>query len=80
MIQKSDNKKCPICNGCDLTLRHEASYIYSYAIDSDKPGLENDEEFRSYQYDGRKQLTSSEYIECNICHTRYPNMFLGNIL
>lgn len=71
---------CPICNGNDLTLKHEASYVYSYKIDSDKPGLKNTEEFLSYEYDKRENTDNHEYIECNRCGTRFPCSFLNGIL
>lgn len=72
--------ECPICSGMDLVLRHEASYIYSYKIDSDAPGLKNSDEFLSYLYDNREQKDSREYIECNSCKAQYPYSFIGNIL
>lgn len=64
--------KCPICNSNDLSLRHEASYVYSYKIDSDKPGTKNTDVFLSYEYDKRENTSSREYIECNQCGTQYP--------
>lgn len=71
---------CPICGSKDLTLRHEASYIYSYIIDTDKPGLKNREEFHSYEYDKREQKDSRDYVECNQCRTQYPHQLLNNVL
>lgn len=72
--------KCPICSSNDLTLKHEASYIYSYKIDSDKPGLKNSDIFLSYEYDKRENTESREYIICNQCGTQYPYNFLNGIL
>ncbi len=72
--------KCPICNGSDLTLKHEASYVYSYKIDSDNPGLRNSEEFLSYQYDKRENTSNREYIECNQCGTQFPSSILYGIM
>lgn len=71
---------CQICNSNDLVLRHEASYVYSYLIDSDAPGLENNTEFKSYQYDKREQKESREYVECMKCGTMYPYSFLYGVL
>lgn len=71
---------CPICNSSNLTLRHEASYVYSYVIDADAPGLNNSEEFLSYQYDKREQKGTTEYVECNKCGTKYPYTFLNGVL
>jgi hypothetical protein len=67
--------KCPACNGKQLMAKYEAKYIYSYKIDWDSPGLKNTTEFLSFQYDSREQKESSQYIECNTCHVKYPVFF-----
>ncbi len=64
--------KCPICQGNDLVLRYEASYVYSYKIDSDQPGRKNSDEFLSFQYDKRENTSNREYVECNHCGTQFP--------
>ena len=69
---KNNQYKCPVCNCCDMTLRYEASYVYSYILDEDAPGLKNEEEFRSFLYDRREQKDNRTYIECNHCKTQYP--------
>jgi ssDNA-binding Zn-finger/Zn-ribbon topoisomerase 1 len=77
-----ENKRyvCPICGSKEMTLRHEASYVYSYIIDSNAPGLYNSDKFQSYLYDKREQKDSRNYIECNRCGTQYPYEFLNGIL
>ena len=76
-----ENKyKCPICNKSDMTLRYEASYVYSYVMDSDAPGLKNSEEFLSFLYDKREQKDTRTYIECNKCKTQYPYSFIHGVL
>jgi DNA-directed RNA polymerase subunit RPC12/RpoP len=72
--------KCPVCSSRELTLRYEASYVYSYVIDSDAPGLNNSEEFLSYLYDKREQKDTRTYVECNQCGTQYPYTFLNGVL
>lgn len=72
--------KCPICNSNDLVLRREASYVYSYKLDSDKPGLKNSEVFLSYEYDKRENTNSREYVECNRCGTQFPYKVLCGIV
>lgn len=72
--------RCPVCHGCDLTLRHEASYVYSYKIDEDKPGMRNSEEFLSFQYDKRENTSNREYVECNQCGTQFPYHILMDSL
>lgn len=77
---ESKNYQCPICNCMNLTLRYEASYVYSYILDSDAPGLKNSEEFLSFLYDKREQKDTRTYIECNDCGTQYPFQLLNHIL
>lgn len=71
---------CPICRSSNLTLRYEASYIYSYIIDDNAPGLSNSEEFLSFQYDKREQKDNRSFIECNQCKSQYPSTFLQDVL
>ncbi|HHU72684.1 MAG TPA: hypothetical protein GXZ21_11725 [Clostridiales bacterium] len=71
---------CPICNGSDLELKHEASYVYSYLLDSDAPGTKNSDVFLSYLYDRREQTESKEYIQCNHCGTHFSTEFLKGVL
>jgi glutaredoxin len=77
---ENTNYQCPVCAGTELTLRYEASYVYSYVIDSDAPGLKNSDEFLSYLYDKREQKDSRTYIECSHCGAQYPYTFLNGVL
>lgn len=77
---ESKKYNCPICRSNDLVLKHEASYVYSYVVDSDAPGLKNSEVFSSFLYDSREQKDSVEYVECSRCGTRYPCGFLKDVL
>lgn len=72
--------QCPICKGSELTLRYEASYVYSYVVDSDAPGLKNSEEFLSFLYDKRELKGDRTYVECNQCKTQYPYSLLDSAL
>ncbi len=72
--------RCPICNGKKLILRYEASYVYSYILDEDAPGLKNSEEFLSFLYDKREQTNSRTFIECYECGTQYPYTFINGVL
>ena len=78
-MMENTKYQCPVCSSRALTLRYEASYIYSYVINSDAPGLNNTEEFQSYLYDKREQKDSRTYIECNHCGTQYPYTLLNGI-
>ncbi len=77
---EANQYQCPICNCTNLTLRYEASYVYSYILDSDAPGLKNSEEFLSFLYDKREQKDTRTYIECNECGTQYPYHLLQQCL
>lgn len=71
---------CPICKCTNLTLRYEASYVYSYVIDKDAPGLNNFDVFQSFLYDKREQKDNRAFIECNQCGTQFPSTFLDGVL
>ncbi len=77
---ESNHYQCPICNCTNLTLRYEASYVYSYILDSNAPGLKNTDEFLSFLYDKREQKDTRTYIECNHCGTQYPYQLLDRCL
>jgi uncharacterized protein YbaR (Trm112 family) len=66
---------CPVCNGDQLILKYEATYEYSYIIDSNAPGLNNIEELLPHMYDNREQKDTKQYIECSTCKTNYPCYF-----
>lgn len=77
---ESKNYSCPVCQGKDLFLKHEASYVYSYLLDSDAPGLKNTDIFSPFLYDRRDQTSSQEYIECDYCKTKFTGDFLYGVL
>ncbi|MCX7922977.1 MAG: hypothetical protein N3B21_13340 [Clostridia bacterium] len=66
---------CPVCNSNKLIAKYEATYIYSYIIDSDAPGLKNTEEFLPYLFDTREQKEAKQYVECGTCGAQYPCYF-----
>lgn len=68
----SDKITCPQCGSNDLIAKFQASYVYSYRIDNDAPGSENDDEFLPFLFDNREKTDSKEYLECNNCKTKFP--------
>lgn len=72
----SKHYSCPVCKSKDLYLKHEASYVYSYVLDSDAPGMKNTEIFSPFLYDRREQTKSSEYVECEKCKSRFQSDIL----
>lgn len=77
---ETNKYECPICNNKKLTLRYEASYVYSYVLDEDAPGLKNSEEFLSFLYDKREQTNSHTFIECSKCGAQYSYTFINGVL
>ncbi|MCX8131477.1 MAG: hypothetical protein N3I35_15470 [Clostridia bacterium] len=66
---------CPLCNNTSFVVRYEATYVYSYYIDSDAPGIKNSHEFLPFMFDNREQKDSRQYIECISCKAIYPCYF-----
>lgn len=66
---------CPVCNSSSFLLKYEATYVYSYVIDSDAPGLNNSQEFFSFLYDDREQKETKQFLECDSCGATYPCYF-----
>lgn len=76
----NDRYECPVCYGHNLVLKYEADYVYSYVLDSDAPGLLNEDEFLSWLYDRRELEYDRTYIECIKCGTQYPYSFITGVL
>ena len=74
-MSHSNDVACPVCNSGHLILKYEATYEYSYIIDSNAPGLNNIKELLPYMYDKREQKDAKQYLECGICGTTFPCYF-----
>ena len=74
-MSHSNDVACPVCNSGHLILKYEATYEYSYIIDSNAPGLNNTKELLPYMYDSREQKDAKQYIECTTCKAHYPCYF-----
>lgn len=55
---------CSKCNGLDLELKREATYLYTYKLDSTHVPL-------PFLFHNRELINSNEHIECKKCGTRY---------
>jgi len=66
---------CPVCSNGNFAIKYEAGYIYTYVIDSNAPGLKNNEEFLPFMFDRRDQKETKQYIECCTCGSKYPCYF-----
>lgn len=58
---------CPVCKNSNFLIKYEATYVYSYIIDSNAPGLRNTDEFLPFMFDNREQKDTKQYLECNTC-------------
>jgi hypothetical protein len=74
-MPQTDRIFCPACTNDRLALKYEATYEYTYIIDSDAPGRGNTKELLPYLYDNREQKEAKQYIECSTCGATYPCFF-----
>lgn len=68
----NDKISCPKCGSDKFVAKFQASYVYSYKIDKDAPGSENNDEFLPFLFDNREIIDSKEYLECENCKARFP--------
>ena len=66
---------CPVCKSNNFLIKYEATYVYSYFIDYDAPGLKNTEEFLPYMFDNREQKETKQFLECGTCGSIYKCYF-----
>jgi len=73
-LKISESLVCPKCNSKNFEVKHEATYLYTYKIDTVNV---NDEELENlpFLFDNREQTCFKEFIECNQCGTKYPCSF-----
>lgn len=70
----SESLSCPECNGRGFNAKYEATYVYTYAINTSS-SLNNAEENLPFMFDKRDQGSSKQYIECKDCGAQYPCSF-----
>jgi len=75
-LKINESLVCPNCKGENFEMKHEATYLYTYKIDTinvyiDDKGLEN----LPFLFDNREQTCFKEFIECNQCGAKYPCSF-----
>ena len=68
---------CPKCNSKDFKMKRQATYVYTYKINTPNPNtLNNKEESLPFLFDNREKTESTEYLECDHCGAEYPCPFL----
>ncbi|WP_425449209.1 hypothetical protein [Dethiothermospora halolimnae] len=65
--------KCPKCNGSNFLAKYEATYVYSYNIDT--ADISSKKETLPFLFDNREQCNTKQYIECQDCKEKYPCSF-----
>lgn len=63
---------CPKCNSTHFNVKREATYLYTYKLNT--PATEawsNEEEALPFLFDYREQLDNIEYLECEDCHSKF---------
>jgi len=72
-IATSISLKCPKCGGCNFELIREATYLYTYDLDSiDKePWLTKDDSF-PFLFNNREQIKEEETLRCKKCFSTFP--------
>lgn len=64
---------CPKCSGIHFKVKREATYLYTYKLDTpltDTGPIET--EALPFLFDYREQLDNKEYLECEECHAKFP--------
>jgi DNA-directed RNA polymerase subunit RPC12/RpoP len=76
----SKSISCPSCKGKSFLAKYEATYVYTYKINT--PTAESsisESQNLPFLFDSRDQSSSRQYIECQNCGAKYPCSFnLGN--
>lgn len=64
---------CTKCNGTHFTVKREATYLYSYKLDTPETGKwSKDSESLPFLFDNRELINSHEYLQCEQCGAKYP--------
>lgn len=67
---------CPKCNNKYFEMKREATYLYTYKINSPVTNSWSDnDETLPFLFDNREQTSSQEYLECIKCGAKYPCTF-----
>ncbi len=63
---------CPSCGGQHFSVKREATYVYTYELET--PDNENHitEEALPFLFDNREQTGNREYLQCTQCGAQYP--------
>lgn len=65
---------CPECKGMHFEMRREATFLYTYKLDTPlTKSYSEEEEKLPFLFDYRELLNSKEYLECMSCGAKYSH-------
>ncbi|WP_066498056.1 hypothetical protein [Abyssisolibacter fermentans] len=68
-MKKANNFICPNCNSPMISLKKEATYLYTYNIDSNDRFKKTN--LIPFIFDNRMRLEMHEYIQCENCGKKF---------
>ncbi|WP_246615562.1 hypothetical protein [Clostridium thailandense] len=67
---------CPKCNNNSFNIKREATYVYTYKLNTPDTKLRSDNKSAlPFLFDNREKTCSKEYLECTKCGAHYPCPF-----
>lgn len=64
---------CSKCNSKDFQMKREATYLYTYNINSsDNKAFTDKDEMLPFLFERREQINEKEYLICKECGNSYP--------
>lgn len=65
--------ECPECSGTHLEIKKEATYLYTYKVDTPlTKGWSKEKEALPFLFDNRELVGTNDYIQCAECGAKYP--------
>jgi DNA-directed RNA polymerase subunit RPC12/RpoP len=75
-LKINESLVCPKCNNKNFEMKHEATYRYTYKIDTASENIDDEQsENLPFLFENREQTCFKEYIECDHCGVRFPCSF-----
>lgn len=72
-MKVNQSMMCPKCNGNHFVVKREATYVYTYKINTtDAESCTDKTEALPYLFDSREETDSTQYLECQQCRAHYP--------